>query len=60
MFVFIFTMIGIVALYAISWIITCGIIKLITMLLGLSFSWTIATAIWLIMLLLRSVFSGNK
>lgn len=60
MFMFICTMIAIAALYALSWIITCGIIKLITMLLGLSFSWTIATAIWLVMLLLRSIFSGNK
>jgi hypothetical protein len=36
-----------------SWIATCGIIKLITMLFGWSFSWGIASAIWLILLLLK-------
>lgn len=43
--------------YAISWIITCGIIKLIMICFGLTFSWAIATGIWLILCLLRSVFS---
>ena len=43
--------------YAISWIITCGIIKLITICFGLTFSWAIATGIWLILCLLKSVFS---
>lgn len=31
-----------VVIYAISWICTCGIIKLITMCFGLTFSWAIA------------------
>ena len=31
-----------------SWLIACGIIKMITMCLGIVFSWKIATAIWLI------------
>lgn len=43
--------------YAISWILTCGIIKLITICFGLTFSWAIATGIWLILCLLKSVFS---
>ena len=43
--------------YAISWLITCGIIKLITICFGLAFSWAIATGIWLILCLLKSVFS---
>lgn len=42
--------------YAISWLITCGIIKLITICFGLTFSWAIATGIWLILCLLGSVF----
>lgn len=37
---------------AISWLITCGIVKLITLCLGLTFKWRIATAIWLVMCLL--------
>ena len=43
--------------YAISWILTCGIIKLITICFGLTFSWAIATGFWLILCLLKSVFS---
>lgn len=41
---------------ALSYIVTCGIIKLITLCFGVAFSWLIATGIWLVILLLRSVF----
>ena len=50
---------ALVAVYALSWIVTCGIIKLITMCFGLTFSWGIATGIWLIWLMLKSLFSNN-
>lgn len=50
---------ALVAVYALSWIVTCGIIKLITMCFGLTFSWGIATGIWLIWILLKSLFSNN-
>lgn len=53
--------------YGLSWIVTCGIIKLITMCfgltfkwsiaIGLTFKWSIATGIWLIICILRSVFN---
>lgn len=46
----------VVACYAGSWIVTCGIIKLITMCFGLTFKWSVSTGIWLIMLLLKTVF----
>ena len=42
----------------ISWIITCGVIKLVTMCFGWTFSWGTATGIWLLMCLARTVF-GN-
>ena len=42
--------------YGLSWIVTCGIIKLITMCFGWTFKWSIATGIWLIMCLLQSIF----
>ena len=42
--------------YGLSWIATCGIIKLITMCFGWTFKWSIATGIWLIMCLLQSIF----
>ena len=46
-------------LYGISWIVTCGIIKLITMCFGWTFKWSIATGIWLVMSILRSIFKSN-
>lgn len=50
---------AIIAISALSWIITCGLIKLITLCFGLTFSWSTATGIWLVMALLRSVFKSN-
>ena len=44
------------AVTAFSWIVTCGIVKLITLCFGWYFSWPIATGIWLVMILLRMVF----
>lgn len=46
----------VITLYGISWICTCGIIKLITLCFGWTFKWPIATGIWLVMFLLSSVF----
>lgn len=43
-------------LLVISWLMTCGLIKLITLCFGLTFSWAVATGIWFIMWLLRSIF----
>ena len=43
----------------ISWIATCGIIKLITLCFGWKFSWFVATGIWLLMWLIKSAFSGT-
>lgn len=42
-----------------SWLVTCGIIKLIAMCFGWTFSWPIATGIWLIMCLARTVFKST-
>lgn len=48
-----------VGIYGLSWIITCGIIKLITLCFGLTFKWSWATGIWLVMLILKSIFSHH-
>ena len=45
------------ALLGMSWIVTCGLIKLITMCFGLEFSWAVATGIWLIICILKSIFN---
>lgn len=52
-------LLAVVAICALSWIVTCGIIKLITMCFGLTFSLGVATGIWLICILLKSLFSSN-
>lgn len=46
----------IVIYYSLSWIVTCGIIKLITMCFGWTFKWSIATGIWLIICIMQSIF----
>ena len=48
-----------VATYAFSWIVTCGIIKLITLCFGLTFKWKVATGIWLVLCLLESILKIN-
>ena len=47
------------AVYAISWICTCGVIKLITLCFGWTFSWATATGVWLIMCLARTVLKNS-
>lgn len=51
--------IGLIILaYGLSWIATCGVIKLITICFGWTFKWSIATGIWLILALLSSTFTS--
>ena len=45
----------IIFVYALSWIATCGLIKLITLCFGWAFSWAIATGIWLVILILKTI-----
>lgn len=40
----------------ISWILTCGLVYLITLCFGWTFTWPIATGIWLVWLILKSIF----
>lgn len=55
----IFVLILGVCLYGLSWIVTCGLIKLITLCFGWTFSWVTATGVWLIILILTSVFKST-
>lgn len=41
-----------------SWIITCGLIKLITLCFGWTFYWGISTGIWIIIFVLRLSING--
>lgn len=40
----------------VSWLATCGILYLIMLCFNIEFSWLTATGIWLILLVLKSVF----
>jgi hypothetical protein len=53
------TILILIAGYALSWIITCGVIKLVTLCFGWTFTWPIATGIWLVMCLAKTVFSNK-
>ena len=48
-----------ILIYGASWIITCGIIKLITMCFGWTFKWAVATGIWLLIILAKTIFSHH-
>lgn len=52
----VFAAIIIALAYGFSWLVTCGIIKLITLCFGLTFNWPMATGIWLVILILQSIF----
>ena len=53
------TILIITACVFLEWIITVGIIKLITMCFGWTFKWSVATGIWLIICILQSIFKSN-
>lgn len=55
---FLIIMVIIAAGYGISWLITCGLIKLITMCFGWSFSWAVATGIWICLCMFTHVLGG--
>ena len=50
----------ILGLCVLSWLIVCGIIKLISICFGLGFSWAVATGIWLTACLINLLFGKGK
>lgn len=52
------------AIYAValllSWLVTVCIVKLVTLCFGWTFSWAVATGIWLVLMLARWVVSAAK
>jgi hypothetical protein len=47
-------------LCGISWIATCGLVYLITLCFDWTFSWGIATGVWLIIILLNGIFKKGS
>lgn len=54
------TIAAIALLCATGWLVTCGVIKLITLCFGLTFKWSIATGVWLVICLMRFIFSPRS
>lgn len=49
---------AVMLVYALSWIITVGVIKLITICFGLTFKWSVATGIWLCLCVIQTWLKG--
>lgn len=54
------TLLRLIALVAISWISTCFIFLLITKCFDMTFTWKIATGVWLCLCLLSFTFNKKK
>lgn len=54
------TLLALVSLVAISWICTCFIFLLITKCFDITFTWKIATGVWLCLCLLSLTFNKKK
>lgn len=50
-------LLALLGMYAISWLVTCGIIYLICLCFGWGFNLLYATGIWFIICLLKNIFS---
>ena len=46
---------AILLVFGFSWLIVCGIVKLITLCFCLAFSWKIATSIWLLFIIIGAL-----
>lgn len=51
---------GIVMIFGLSWLMICGFVKLITLCFGWSFSWLVATGIWLLIFMFNLIFKTKK
>ena len=47
-------------LCGISWIITCGLVYLVTLCFDWTFSWRIATGVWLLLIVINSIFKNRS
>lgn len=63
-FVWVAAILGMGCLYllglAFSWIITCGLVYVAYKCFGYEFSWWVATGIWVVIILLKSIFTSSN
>lgn len=49
----------ILALYfGVSWLICCGIVKILSLCFGFTFTWPVATGIWIVFMFVSAAFKG--
>lgn len=41
-----------------SWLVTCGLVKILTLCFDFDFSWKMATGVWVGLSIVQSIFSG--
>ena len=54
------TIIGLILALAIGWAITIGLVYLVCLCFSWQFNLLVATGIWLVLILLKSVFQGGE
>ena len=59
LFTFLFIILCLAIALGVSWILTCALIYFVTLCFSLTFSWRIATGIWLILFLVSSFFKSG-
>ena len=50
----------VIVVTALSWLVTCGVVKVLSMCFSFAYSWKLATGIWLVCLMLRWIISAAK
>lgn len=58
-FTWIFVALFVMLILGVSWIGTCGVIKLVTLCFGWTYSWGVATGVWLILLFITPLLRPN-
>lgn len=58
--IFFFVMLGALSVIGLSWLTTCTLLYLIALCFGWEFNLAAATGVWLIIILLRSIFKPSK
>lgn len=51
---------AVIAVFGISWFVTCGIVNLLSWCFGFTFTWKLATGIWVIWLVLAGLFGKKR
>lgn len=54
------TIIALVIVMVISFLVTAGLIKVLSLCFGFIFSWKLALGIWVILIMLKPLFSSGK